>query len=218
MNTELIEKDGVQYMTAKQIAEVMGMEDRQIRRAANNLHLEAKGVAINGHTTFCFTKEQVAAIQRHIQSYRSSDDQHDLIVTQEDIRPAVNTLYQVSASDIAHDEEAAQALVQKAMEVLKIRMDDLHKELEITKARVQIADSFRTIDRYINENNISLEACEAAGLGKGMTGIGLKLSRWFKEKPDYWQLGKVTEVNVGKYTQKSYQLCVLDEYFAPVIG
>lgn len=176
-------------MTVKEVAAAIGVPYPTVARNVRELFPDA---VQNGKTTL-LNESQVATLSKSLKMSHNSHIGTDKVTFVTDLELLRDT--------------------QQLLQRLAVRVSQLEQENEILKARVGIADSFRTVDRYISENNIDLQWCEDNGLGKGLVGIGLKLSKWFKSLPPEQQQGAVTEVNLGKYLQKSYRMDILDAYF-----
>lgn len=196
MNEVLAFKDE-SMMSLKEVAEVFNVSKEAVRLKVSKLF---PGLIQAGRKTL-LNEDQVAEVSRALKSEYSLAQRAD--------KPALSVSFTDQPTTTKEVLQNMAMAMKQAYDLLS-RKDD---EIELLKAKVNEAESFRTVDRYMLEHGITTEWCEKYGLGKGSIGVGIRLSKWFRDLPAEMQIGAVTEVNLGKFAQKVYRMDILDAYF-----
>lgn len=184
-------------MSIEEIADVFNTSKESVRRAVRKAFPEL----IQPGKKTVLNEDQVTEVSRLLKGVK--------VLEQKGVTAGVTVTFTDQPTTTKEVLQNMVMAMKQAYDLLS-RKDD---ELELLKAKVNEAESFRTVDRYMLENGITTEWCEKYGLGKGSIGVGLKLSKWFRDLPADMQIGAVTEVNLGKFAQKVYRMDILDAYF-----
>lgn len=115
------------WMTVKELAETLGVDERTIRRYAGKLRTELSGVT-NTQGGYLFTESDVTLIKLHMQQNSHIKDVAELPKTALEKR----------------------LLVQQAMQILNDEIEDLKAELETARPKIeffdQVTDSTDALD------------------------------------------------------------------------